>query len=76
MTKKLPSPFFVFSSIKYFEKLIFDSALIFEEQEPLISILYFQRLQEKCKKEINRLTMKNNKKGIFKYLDNIDNNGE
>ena len=73
MTKKLPSPFFVFNSIKCFEEIIFESALLYEEKEPLISILYFWRLKNMCQKEIERLMIKNNEKEIFKYLDNIDN---
>ena len=76
MIKKLPSPFFVFNSIKCFEKIIFESALLYEEKEPLISILYFWRLKNMCQKEIDRLMMKNNLGEIFKYLDNIDDNSD
>lgn len=73
MKKKHPSISFFFSSIKYFETLIFRSVLLFEEKEPLIPVLYFLVLKDKCQKEINRLTMKNDEKKIFKYLDDIEN---
>ena len=65
----LPSPFFIFDSIECFEKLIFDATKLFE---PHARICYFIRLKDKCQKEIDIVSMKNNKKEIFKYLDNIE----
>lgn len=70
MQKKKPSISFFFSSIKYFEDLIFRSIKHFE---PHIRICYLFSLKDRCQKEIDKLMMVGNRRKIFKYLDNIEN---
>lgn len=71
MKGKKPLPFFFFSTITYFEKLIFKAV---KTQETMLQILYYIRLKDICQKELNLLTMVNDKKKIFNFLDNIENN--
>jgi len=71
MEDKKTLPFFFFSTIKYFEKLIFKTI---KTQEPMLQIAYYIRLKDICQKELDLLVMTNNKKKIFGILDNIDKN--
>ena len=64
-------PFFFFSTIKYFEKLIFKTI---KTQETALQIMYYIRLKGICQKKLDLLLMTNNKKKIFNALDNIENN--
>ena len=64
-------PFFFFSTIKYFEKLIFKTI---KTQEPALQILYYIRLKDICQKKLDLLLMTNNKKKIFSTLDIIKSN--
>ena len=68
MEGKKTLPFFFFSTIKYFEKLIFKTV---KTQEKMLQILYYIRLKDICQKEIDLLTMLNDEKKIFNTLDNI-----
>ena len=68
MKGKKPLPFFFFSTIKYFEKLIFKTI---KTQEPALQIMYYIRLKDICQKELDLLTMVNNEKKIFNTLNNI-----
>jgi len=45
-------------------------------QEKAIQLTYFIFLRDFFNKQINVVLMKNNKKEIFKLLDNIDNGGD
>ena len=47
-----------------------------EAQEKSIQLAYFIFLRDFFNKKIDNVLMKNNKKEIFKLLDNIDNNGD
>jgi len=64
-------PFFFFSTIKYFEKLIFETI---ETREKMLQVLYYIRLKDICQKKIDLLLMTNNKKKIFNALDNVEKN--
>jgi len=71
MKGKKTLPFFFFSTIRYFEKLIFETI---KTQEKMLQLLYYIRLKDICQKEIDILMIKNNPKKIFKILDNIEKN--
>lgn len=64
-------PFFFFSTIKYFEKLIFKTI---KTQEPALQIMYYIRLKDICQKKLDLLLITNNKKKIFNALDNFESN--
>lgn len=70
MKGKKALPFFFFSTIKYFEKLIFETI---KTQETALQIMYYVRLKDMCQKKLDLLLMTNNKKRIFKALNNIEN---
>ena len=70
MKGKKTLPFFFFSTIKYFEKLIFKTI---KTQETALQIMYYIRLKDICQKKLNLLLMTNNKKRIFKALNTIEN---
>lgn len=70
MTKKQPSISFFFSTIKYFENLIFRSL---ENVEPHVRICYLLKLKDRCQEEMDKIMLMGKEKEIFEYLDNIDN---
>lgn len=70
--KQLYKPNFFFSTLRFFEDLIFDSV---NQRIKAERLAYFLYLKDRCKKEIDIVLMKNNKAEIFKLLDAIDNDG-
>ena len=68
-TKKSSSPFFLFSIVKNHLETIFS---VVETKEKMIQLAYYIYLKDIIDKKIDSVLMKNNKKEIFKYLDNID----
>jgi len=73
LKKQFYKPNFFFSTIKYFEELIFNAV---NDRTKAERLAYFMYLKDRCEKQIDVVLMKNNKKEIFKLLDNIDNGGD
>ena len=79
MTKKLPSPFFVKSTLLHLEKFLFKGVMLLAENKEYgrnFALNYLFHLKIECDKMIDIVFMKNNKKEIFKYLDNLNNGGD
>lgn len=69
MTPKTKTTSFIFSTIKYYENLIFNTV---HTQEKAIRLGYYLLLLEKTQHEIDKILMTNKDKEIYKLLNKID----
>lgn len=79
MTKKSYSPFFIKSTLLSLEKVLFEGVMLLIEHNEYgrsFALNYLLHLQVECDKMISIVFMKDNKKEILKYLENIEDNGE
>ena len=79
MPKKSLSPFFIKSTLLSLEKFLFKGVMLLTKDRDYgrnFALNYLFHLRIECNKMIDIVSMKNNKREIFKYLEDIENSGE